>query len=288
MELLWTALGISVIVVFVFYVLARYWQRILRQQSWTIRRLTERLRELEEVADPEFLRRLNEAAPSPLEQIFTFSFRLSDAFWRETLRIQEDDLKFLRALGSFPASVKIERWRGHTVATITELLPESKSAGWQTRSLDLYPDGTREREAVTLWETPLARPRRATERPPSLELLLRTNALELRGHVAQFPSGKDHATKSDPHETVFFHVPLDAARLAEFRSDDPLRPADEGGPNADDVPANGASWQAFYAHDDERAGLEWQLWIRDLCKKSEWDRWKILETTAVPVFEGKK
>lgn len=285
MELLWTALGISVIVVFVFYVLARHWQRILRQQAWTIRRLTERLRELEEVADPEFLRRLNEAAPSPLEQIFTFSFRLSDAFWRETLRVQEDDLKFVRALGSFPASVKIERWRGHTVATITEVLPESKSAGWQTRSLDLYPESASAREPVTLWETPLARPARASERPPSLELRLCANALELRGHLGPSPAVKGHATKPEPNEIVFFHVPLDAAQLAEFRSADPLRAAGESG---DAAGTNGASWQGFYTHEDERAGLEWQLCIRDLCKKSEWDRWKILETSAVPAFEGKK
>lgn len=52
MEILWPALGIGVIVAFVFYVLAQHWHRVLRQQSFTIRRLHERVRDLEEMSDP--------------------------------------------------------------------------------------------------------------------------------------------------------------------------------------------------------------------------------------------
>jgi hypothetical protein len=289
MDLLWTALGISVIVVFVFYVLAQHWQRILRQQTWTIRRLTERLRDLEEVADPEFLRRLNDAAPSPLEQVFTFSFRLSDTFWRDTLHIPEGELHRIRAPGSFPGSVKVERWRGHTVAAITEVLPESKLAGWQTRSLDLYPDGTKEADFVTLWEIPLARARKATERPPSLELVFHSNSLELRGQVRSVASGNGHGANAEENEVVFFRVPLDALRLAEFCSNNPSRPFNDGNGNSNaDTPGNGAAWQGLYTHEDEGMGFEWQLWIRDLCKKTEWERWKILESTPVSVLPGEK
>ena len=128
MEILWPTLGICVLVCFVFFVLVQHWQRVLRHQTWTIRRLNERVRNLEEVDDPEFRRRLGESVPSPLEQVFTFSFRLSDQFWRETLHATQETSSFIQAFGSFLGSVKIERWRGHSVATITEVLPDRRSA----------------------------------------------------------------------------------------------------------------------------------------------------------------
>ena len=292
MDLLWPALGISLIVAFVFYVLASHWQRMLRQQSWMIRRLTERLRDVEEMSHPEFLRRLHQATPSPLEQVFTFSFRLSNFFWREILGISEDDLRFIRTGGSFPGSVKIERWRGHSVATITEVLPESKSAGWQTRSLDLYAEGTKSGDEVTLWQIPLARPNGTTERPPSLELVIRENSINLCGHLplAAPASGNGHGDNERGGEIVFFRVPLDAAHLAEFRSHDPLGEAmnGEGKSGAGGIQANGHSWQAFYSSEDESQGIEWQLRVRDLCKKSEWERWKVLESAPVSVLGEEK
>jgi hypothetical protein len=297
MDLLWPALGISVVVAFVFYVLANHWQRMLRQQSWMIRRLTERLRDVEEMSHPEFLRRLNEAAPSPLEQVFTFSFRLSDFFWRDVLNIPEKDLHFIRATGSFPGSVKIERWRGHSVATVTEVLPESKAAGWQTRSLDLYSDGTKNGDEVILWEMPLARPKGTAERPPSLELVIRGNSIDLCGHLSPGapPSGNGHSDNGHiggehTGEIVFFRVPLDAADLAEFRSHDPLGETKNGNGNSagDQLNANGASWQAFYSSEDENQGIEWNLRVRDLCKKGEWERWKVLESAPVSVLGEEK
>ncbi|MGB0037180.1 MAG: hypothetical protein WBP79_17065 [Candidatus Acidiferrales bacterium] len=290
MDIIWTALGICVVVVFVFYVLAQHWQRILRHQSWTIRRLTERLQNLEDVADPDFVRRLNESAPSPLEQVFTFSFRIDDSFWRDTLHATEEDLKFIRTIGSFLGSVKIERWRGHTVATITEVLPESKSAGWQTRTLDLYSGGTERGDALTLWELPLARPQGPAQRPPSLELLLHENSLELRGQLYSSASGNGHRSESGPEEIVYFRVPLEATQLAGYRSHDPLQDAENGNgdSNAGGIPVNGTCWHAFYSHQDENIGLEWQLWFRDLCKKAEWERWRILESAPVSVLEEQK
>jgi len=248
----------------------------LRHHSWTIRRLIERMRDLEEVGDPEFRRRLSQIAPSPLEQVFIFSLRLDDHFWRETLHASPDDLNFVRSFGTFLGSVKIERWRGRTVATIMEVLPESRLAGWQTRSLDLYSADAEGAGAVTLWEVPLARPRGAMEIPPSLELLLRQNSLELYRRSSYATESQRGAQPGDG-ETVFFRVPLDAALLSEFRSHDPVSSAIE-------TPANGNSWQAFYSCEDQNLGYEWQLSLRDLEKKAEWEQWKILE--AAPLRTG--
>jgi len=292
MDLLWPALGISLIVAFVFYVLANYWQRMLRQQSWMIRRLTERLEDVEEMSHPEFLRRLNQAAPSPLEQVFTFSFRLSDLFWRNVLSGSEEDLRLIRTNGSLPASIKVERWRGHSVATITEVLPESKSAGWQTRSLDLYAGESRNGDSVTLWEIPLERPRATAERPARLELLIRENSIDLCGHLPALApvsaNGCGHHGESE--SIVFFRVPLDAAQLTEFRRSDPLGEATNGNGNlrAENVPAQSGYWQGFYSSGDPSQGIEWQLHVRDLSKKGEWDRWKILEPRPVSVRRQEK
>src|SRR5208282_4630986 len=269
MEILWPALGIGAIVMFVFYVLAQHWQRVLRQQSWAIRRLLDRVRDLEEMTDPEFRRRLSESTPVPLEQVFTLTFRLSDRFWHDALHTTEDDLKFIREFGSFVGSVKLERWRSHTVATITEVLPNRKATGWQTRSLDFYPDPAKSGEALSLWELALARPGLSAERPPSLELLLRANSLELRGHrLNAIPqnSGNGHGRAVDDGDVTFFRLALDTAGLAEFRSHDP---ADAGGNGGGDAGAaengvNGSSWQAFYSHHNAELGIEWQLRLRDL------------------------
>src|SRR5271170_6949869 len=195
MEILWPALGIAVIVVFVFYVLAQYWQRLLRQQNWTIRHLFERVQSLEELSDPEWRRKISEAAPVPLEQVFTFTFLLGDRFWRDAVRLSEDDQKFVREYGSFVGAIKLERWRSHAVATITEVLPDRKATGWQTRALDFYSDPFKSSDAISLWELALSRPGLSAERPPSLELLLRANSLELRGRLlsaALGPVGNGH------------------------------------------------------------------------------------------------
>jgi hypothetical protein len=274
MEILWPAVGISVIVVFVFYVLARHWQRTLQHHSWIIRRLTERMRDLEEVGDPEFRRRLSQIAPSPLEQVLIFSLRLDDHFWREALRILPEDMKLIRSFGTYLGSVKIERWRGRTVATIIEVLPESKLAGWQTRSLDLYSGDSESAGAVTLWEVPLARIRDSAEIPPLLELTLQQNSLELCCRRSPCTPNNQHSSQPRDSETVFFRVPLDAALLSEFRIHDPRSSTVEKS-------ANGNSWQAFYSSEDRNLGYEWQLSIRDLERKAEWEQWKILEPTPL-------
>lgn len=283
MDILWPAIGICLIVCVVFYALAMHWHRILQHQSWMVRKLADRVQLLEEMKDPQFRRRVGETAPPPLEQVFTFSFRLSERFWRNTLALTDEDWNFIRTNGSFVGSVKLECWRSHTVATITEVLPESKTARWETRALDFYPEAAKAAAALTLWELRLSSQNGSAVRPPSLQLLLRQNTLEL---CARFPDAGDSNENGEPgaigadEEARIFCVPLDAARLAEHRSLDPLEENHDGmnrnsGPNGFSAGAN--SWRAFYSFVDETMGFEWQLWSRDLSKKAEWEQWKILE-----------
>jgi hypothetical protein len=298
MDILWPALGIALIVVFVFFILAQHWRRLLQEQSRAIRRLAERVRNLEAMADPELRRRLGEAAPVPLEQVFTFSLQLSERFWRETVHATEDDHKFIHDYGSFLASVKLERWRSHTVATVSEILPARKSAGLQTRTLDYYPNPSNRDDALLLWELALSRPAAPGLRPPSLELLLRGDALELRGpmaFVATKVSGNGHSDSQHSGEpALLLRLPLDADELSEYRREDPESDdteahADHAGGNgrAHSHSANSASfWQAFYSGAYETLGVEWELRLRDLGKKAEWERWRIWEAGSIPVGRG--
>jgi hypothetical protein len=295
MEILWPALGIAIIVVFVFYVLAQHWQHLLRQQSLAIRRLAQRVQELEDMANPELRRRVGEAAPVPLEQVFTFSMRLGERFWREGVRATEEDRKFIHEYGSFLASVKLERWRSHTVASVSEILPARKAAGLHTRTLDFYPNAADREDALMLWELALARPAASGLRPRSLELQLRGEALELRATlpaaVAE-TSGNGHSNPEPAGDTtVLLRLPLDAAQLNEYQRSEPeassdLEP-DENGPaigSAETPRANSASfWRAYYSGSDEALGIDWELRLRDLGKKAEWERWHIWESGAISV-----
>ena len=149
MEILWPTFGICVLVCFVFFVLVQHWQRVLRHQTWTIRRLNERVRNLEEVDDPEFRRRLGESVPSPLEQVFTFSFRLSDQFWRETLHATQETSSFIQAFG-ISWFGENQRWRGHSVATITEVLPDRRAPSGRRARWTVFLTKIRLRQADAL------------------------------------------------------------------------------------------------------------------------------------------
>lgn len=283
MEILWPALGISVIVVFVFFVLARHWQRTLRHHSWTIRRLIERMHDLEEVGDPEFRRRLSQIAPSPLEQVFVFSLRLDDHFWRETLGASPEDMKFIRSFGTFLGSVKIERWRSHTVLTVTELLPQNKSANWQTRTFDVFPENLSEDGPVTLWQMPLAAAKAgaATGRVPTIELRWQDGALALCALQDRRAGVDDDVIALVPDERILLSVPLDPELLEPFRQAGVS--AQEDMPEefiklpSNEAAANGHQFVAFYGSDDVDSGIEWHLCLRDLARRSEWDRWRIVE-----------
>jgi hypothetical protein len=280
MDVGWLALILAVAIVFMFLTLVQHWQRIVRRQTWSIKRLSERVEDLESISDPLFVQRLNEAAPMPLEQVFTFSLRLDDRFWNEALHATEEEKRFVRAYGSFVGSVKLERWRSHTVASITEVLPEGKEARWQTRSLDLYSDPTRTSETWTLWELPLSRPGSSAVRPPSIELLLRANSVELCGRLlGNRASENGHRDATALKDIVFLRVPLDATQLAAYRSQDPAHNG-TGDFTPHDLSARASSWQAFYSGREETLGIEWQLRLHDLSKRSEWERWKILESES--------
>ncbi len=294
MDILWPAIGIGVIVGFIFFVLAQHWRQVLNQHAWSIRRLTERVRDLEDMADPEFRRRLGEASPMPLEQVFTLTFRLNDRFWHDAVHTTDENLRFIREFGSFVGSVKLDRWRSHTVATVAEVLPDRKESGWQMRSLDFYPDAAKPGCGLTLWELALVRTKFSTERPPSLELVLRDNSIDLLGHLAPWEgsSGNGHSgnghSAGDYEDVVFFRVPLDTNQLAEFRSHDPSNEGGNGSETGAGPAPAGVSWQAFYSGCDETLGIEWQLRLRDLAKKSQWDRWKILEPASMPFGAGRR
>lgn len=79
---------------------------------------------------------------------------------------------------------------------------------------------------------------------------------------------------------MILRVPLDTESLAKFRSHDPAEimsgnQMEEGGR------LHGSGWRAYYFHADEALGIEWELRLRDLNKKAQWDRWKILESPAI-------
>jgi hypothetical protein len=121
----------------------------------------------------------------------------------------------------------------------------------------------------------------SNQRPPSLELVLKEKSVELCAHLLPMAGSNGHSKISATNEMVFFRVPLDTAELTEFRSHDPRGNADGSEPQL-----NHAAWRAFYSHRDELAGFEWQLWVRDLNKKGEWDRWRILEPAVDPVAQN--
>ena len=286
MDVGWLALILAVAIVFAFFTLVQHWQRVVRRQASSIKRLSERVEDLESISDPMFIQRLNEAAPMPLEQVFTFSLRLGDRFWSEALHASEGEREFVRAYGSFVGSVKLERWRSHTVATVTEVLPEGKEARWQTRSLDLYSDPARATSCWTLWELPLSRAS-STVRPPSVELLLRAHSVELSAHLpASSPAGcgNGESGAGTLEDVVLLQVPLDATQLAPYRTHDPTgNGTSEGGQRE-----LRNSWQAFYSGRDETLGIEWQLRHDDLSKRSEWERWKILDSPSIDLVSEPK
>jgi len=59
-----------------------------------------------------------------------------------------------------------------------------------------------------------------------------------------------------------------------------LGPAPPAPGNAE--PPSALPWDRFFAGRDDSIGIEWELRVRDLNKKAEWDRWKILEAAPGP------
>jgi hypothetical protein len=279
MDILWAAVGVCVIVGFVFYVLAQQWGRTIRQHSLAISQLSTHVQDLEN--------RVEEFSLVPLEQVFILSFRLTDHFWNHELKIKERDWEFVRKFGSFVGSIKIERWRSHLAAAVTEVLPGRGTAKWQTRSLAYYPDESKD-DLLTLWELQFA-PTKAHEEPASLELVLCRKAVELRGHFAAFPApiSTNGASGEPAIESIsFFRIPLDSERLEQFRS--PCAFGGAIGADEDSEPrpmiVEASAWQSFYSHRDPDRGIEWDLQLWDLKKKAQWECWKVLDHTPIPVI----
>ncbi|HEV2289457.1 MAG TPA: hypothetical protein VGR81_10935 [Candidatus Acidoferrales bacterium] len=271
-DVLWVGLGIAVIVGFVFYVLALYWERLLKQHSQAIRTLSERVEILEEMEDPRFRRKVGDSAPSPLERVYIFSFRLAERFWPETVGASPEQLRYIRENGNFLSSVKIQRWRSHIAVTLTELLPQSQSARWQTRVVDIYPTKNSASSTV-LWELHLepALNSHWSELPPTLELRYENESLVLRARHCEPGVRVEGNVLTPTAEKMIFRVSLDPDALGEYRvsEDAGERPAGED---------DGAdSRLAFYRFQDERMGVDWQLCVRDLDRKAVWERWNIVE-----------
>lgn len=286
MDILWVALGICVVVVFVFYVLAQHWQRLLTRHAWTIRELTERLATLEEIANPELLRKLEESAAPPLEQVYTFRLCFSDRFWNETLRATPKEMAFVRSQGNLLGSVKIERWRSHRVVTIAEILPQSKSAGWQTRSLEVFPGSVPgDGHFVTLWELSLGAVNDgpALAKTRSLELRLHDDSLTLCACQNRPPAGEATADSRAEGEKILNIVPLDETRLARHRRRDEATEAEgfELVPDPEKLARGQDSCVSFYTYQDERLGVEWQLCLRKLVPRDAGDRFEILESGEI-------
>lgn len=282
MDIVWAGLGISAVVGFVFYIMASQWARLLKSHSKAIRFLTQRLQALEEMEDPRLRRRIDDSAPSPLEQVYIFSFRLSDRFWADTIGATTEQMKYVREQGTFLGSAKIERWRSHITVTLTELLPQSQSAGWQTRTVDMYP-GKQISGAAILWELHLEPPVNSAphEKHPALELRFEEELLVLRARPGRASVKND--AKMTPNEKVIFHVPLDADLLSDYRVKE--EDAEDSGSEANEELARQLprtdSWLTFYQYQDEKQGVDWQLCLRDLERKDAWEQWKVVEPQQV-------
>jgi hypothetical protein len=283
MDVLWAAVAICAMVSLVFYVLAASWQRMLRSHSRAIRDLFQRMEALESMEDPLVRRKIGELAPSPLEQVHILSFRLSEQFWRDTMGATEQQMRQVHEYGIFVGSVKMEMWRSHVAVILTELLPQSKSAGWQTRSMDIYaPDSA----PTVLWE--LCLPPTANSPavdPPSVQLRYENRAVILAARSKIKRNWPDASDSESAGERIVFRIPLDAEHLAQFRDPDPEVDDGETG-KATAAPLEGGGQRAdahiaSFSHEDERQGVDWQLHIRELDGRTSSENWTIMEPPRV-------
>jgi hypothetical protein len=284
MDILWAALAICAIVSVAFYVLAISWQRMLRGHSRAIRALFQRLEALEAMDDPLMRRRIGELMPSPLEQVHILSFRLGDRFWRDTLGATEQQVCHLHEHGTFVGSVKIEVWRNHLAVSLRELLPQSRAAGWQTRTVDIYAADAG--APVALWELCLEpAPNSRASEPPSVELRYENQAIVLAAQTWPNKALPGALSGDSMEERMVFRIPLDAEQLAEFRvpeadmqtgvKPDSYAGSLEAGSQRGDAP------MASFSHQDERQGVDWQLLIRDLNGRAASERWTVMEPPRV-------
>lgn len=271
MNILWTALAICLIVSFVFYVFAVSWQRTLRGHSRAIHTLHQRLESLESMEAPFLRRKIGELMPSQLEEVCIFNLSFSERFWRRSLEMTDEEVCDIRENAALLGSVKLDVWRRHTTITVTELLPLAKSTGWQNRTMEAY--GSDTPTVTRLWELGLGPNADSAERDGRcLQLRFRDKTLELAISCSRTLT-EAHGSKS-ADERVFFRVPLDAERLADYRVDDAdLREFPEGEMVKDRMVAT-------FSDEDEEAGIGWRLSIRALDGGVS-DKWRFMEPTQV-------
>jgi hypothetical protein len=275
MDILWLSIGVCLVVGFLFFVFARYWQAVLAAHARTIWRLSQRVRALEAMENPDFRQRIQLAAPLPLEHVCSFVFQLKDDFWQNTLHATAEEMAFIKRHGSFLGSVKIEQWRSHSVATVYEVLPHSPGGDWRIRSIDVYPtegDGN----PVTLWELPLGVNQQGSlELPPALELRMEDGRLQLCALYGRFGCEYHDDGQVVPlRENLYFDLPLDAARLAAFSKVEEPTAAGALLESRSKTPG------ALFEHSDEQRGLEWRVCIRDLQRRREPSGWKTWEAVG--------
>lgn len=269
MNILWAALAICLVVSVAFYVLAVSWGRTLKGHSMALRMLYQRLETLESLEDPFLRRRVGELAPSQLEQVCIFSLNLSEQFWRNSVGATERRAREIRENGTILGSVKLEIWRSHVAITVTELLPASKSAGWQNRVINVYAsDG---HLLSTLWELRLERDVDSEIRGGRLlQLRFRGRSLEL---VVCGAAVQSTAARRNPSadERIFFCIPLDPEQLSKNRAEN----AESGDSSREEAMPEGRV--LFFSDEDEDLGICWHLSIRTLDGSKLSNNWRILE-----------
>lgn len=271
MNILWTALAICLIVSFVFYVFAVSWQRTLRGHSRAIHILYQRLEALESMEAPFLRQKISELMPSQLEEVCIFSLSFSERFWRRSLEMTDEQVCDIRENAALLGSVKLDVWRRHTTITVTELLPLSKSSGWQNRTIEIY--GSDNTTITRIWELCLGSiANRADGGGRCLQLRLRDRTFELALSSSRTLTDVHDSKSSD--ERTFFRVPLDAEHLTDYRVDDQdLRDSPVGEMAKDRT-------MAYFSNEDEDAGIGWHLSIRALDGGVS-DKWRFMEPAQV-------
>ena len=282
MDILWIVVGGGIFVVFGLLVIAQHWHEQFVRGAIALNALKDRLTVLEEIADPERLRRLGKSASSPLERVYTISILFDNRFWRDTLQLSSEAMAFVRMSGTFLGSIKIECWRTHSIATMSEVLPSSKSAPWQTRSVDIYAGDSRiEQGGLSLWTLALhASQPTAPARFSELDLRLERNALGLYAKAAPSAAGFLGQGGESTTDELLIVIPLSPVGLAKYEATDE-EPDLETGFEAV-PPGNGSHGEAnsrttVFENRNEEQGIDWRLSLREFVLTDGPRRPKVLE-----------
>lgn len=278
MDILWAGLAVCALVAVVFYALAKSWQRVLRKQSRAIGALFQRIEALEGMEDPLMQRRIRELAPSPLQQVHVFSFRLGERFWRKMLKVSSAQMQYLHEHATFIGSMKLEMWQSHTVITLHEIRPQNQSASWQTRSIGIYPSDSPKQHV--LWELTLgAQSKWQHETESALELRYERGAIVLG--IRNEPRQPAAAPRnSEIGERIVFRLPLDAEQLANFRvSNEEIEEftAQSEGTDGHAEVHETLTRSELFSFEDEGQDVSWRLCIRDLHRSSTARTWVTVE-----------